>query len=166
VRIELSNGLHHPQPGPYRPLGVIFVRQGVAEVDEQAVAEVLGNMPLIAGDHLGTGLLIGAHHLPEVFRIELAGEYGGIHQVTEQHRELAAFCLGRSGGSGRRCRQGRGGGRGDRHLRVTRPDQHLALLVPGELVHLHNFVSEECKQVVVELKLDLERTIGDTSPTP
>jgi hypothetical protein len=31
-------------------------------------------------------------------------------------------------------------------------------------VHLHNFVREEFEQVV-ELKLDLERAIGDT-PTP
>src|SRR5215468_4268368 len=63
VRCVLSCPRASTIPGPYRPLGVIFVRQGVAEVDEQAVAEVLGNMPLIASDHLGTGLLIGAHHV-------------------------------------------------------------------------------------------------------
>src|SRR5439155_15907952 len=45
----------------------------------------------------------------------------------------------------------------------SRPNQHLAFLVPSKLVHLHNFVREECEQVVVELKLDLERTIGDTA---
>jgi hypothetical protein len=33
-------------------------------------------------------------------------------------------------------------------------------------VHLHDFIPEEGQQVVVELKLDLERTIGDTSPPP
>ena len=91
--IELPQGLHHPQPGPHRPLGVIFVRQGVAEVDEQAIAEILGDMPLKAGDHLGAGLLIGPHHLAQVFRVELAGERGRVHQVTEQHGELAAFGL-------------------------------------------------------------------------
>ena len=64
----------HPQPGPHGPLGVIFVRQGVAEVDEQAIAEILGDMPLKAGDHLGAGVLIGPHHLAQVFRVELAGE--------------------------------------------------------------------------------------------
>jgi hypothetical protein len=46
---------------------------------------------------------------------------------------------------------------------VAGPDQHLALLVPGKLVHLHDFVRQECEQVVVELKLDLERAIGDTT---
>ena len=89
--IELAQGLHDPQPGPHRPLGVIFVGQGVAKVDEQAIAEVLGDMPLKAGDHLGTGVLIGPHHLAQVFRVELAGERGRVHQVTEQHGELAAF---------------------------------------------------------------------------
>ncbi len=89
--IELPQGLHHPQPGPHRPLGIIFVRQGVAEVDEQAIAEILGDMPLKAGDHLGAGVLIGPHHLAQVFRVELAGEHRRVHQVTEQHGELAAF---------------------------------------------------------------------------
>jgi hypothetical protein len=77
------------------------VRLGVAEVDQQAVTEVLGDMPLIAGDYLTTGVLIGPHHLAPVFRVELAGEGGRIHQVAKQHRELAAFgirntCVGRS----------------------------------------------------------------------
>jgi len=32
--IELPQGFDDPEPGPYGPLGIIFVRQGVAEVDE------------------------------------------------------------------------------------------------------------------------------------
>jgi len=63
VYIELPNGFHHPEPSPYGPLGVIFVRQGIAEVDEQAITEILRDMPLKAGDHLGADLLIGPHHL-------------------------------------------------------------------------------------------------------
>jgi hypothetical protein len=30
-------------------------------------------------------------------------------------------------------------------------------------VHLHDFIPEEGQQVVVELKLDLERAIGNTT---
>jgi hypothetical protein len=71
------------------------MRQGIAEVDEQAIAEVLGDMPVKAGDHLGAGLLIGPHHGAEIFRVELAGEGGRVHQVTKQHGELAAFRIGR-----------------------------------------------------------------------
>ena len=57
--------------------------QGVAEVDEQAITEILGNMAIKAGDHLGAGLLIGPHHLAQLFWVELAGEHGRVHQVTK-----------------------------------------------------------------------------------
>jgi hypothetical protein len=96
--IELPHGLHDPQAGAHRPLGVIFVRQGVAEVDEQAIAEILGDMPLKAADHLGAGCLIGPHHLPPLFGVELGGKHGRVHQVAEQHGELAAFGVRRGRG--------------------------------------------------------------------
>src|SRR3989442_2706265 len=51
-------------------------------------------MPLKTGDHLGAGVLIGTYHLTQLFRVELASEHGRVHQVTEQHGELAAFRLG------------------------------------------------------------------------
>jgi hypothetical protein len=59
--IELSHGLDHPLASPHGPLGVIFVRLGIAEVDQQAIAQILSDMSLIAGDHLGAGGLIGLH---------------------------------------------------------------------------------------------------------
>jgi len=89
--VELPQGLHHPQSGPHGPLGIIFVRQGIPEVDEQAIAEIWRNMPIKTGNHLGTGRLIGPHHLAQLFRVELAGEGGRIHQVAEHHSELAPF---------------------------------------------------------------------------
>jgi hypothetical protein len=46
---------------------------GIAEVDQESVPEVLGNMTVKASDHLSAGLLIGAYHVSEVFGIELAG---------------------------------------------------------------------------------------------
>ena len=45
-------------------------------------------------------------------------------------------------------------------------DQHRALLVPGELVHLHDFIPEEGQQVVVERKWDLEGALGDPATPP
>ena len=50
------------------------MRLGIAKVDQQAIAEILGDMALKALDDRGTGGLIGPHHLPQVFRVELAGE--------------------------------------------------------------------------------------------
>jgi hypothetical protein len=69
------------------------MRLGIAEIDEETIAEILRDMPLITGDDLGTGLLIRPHHLAPLFRIELAGERGRVHQVTKEHGELATFGL-------------------------------------------------------------------------
>ena len=99
--IELAQGLHHPQPGPHGPLGVIFMRQGIAKVDQQAIAKILGNMALKAGNHLGAGLLDRPAPRRAVFWVELAGERSRVHQVTKQHGELAAFGF-RGGGVGGR----------------------------------------------------------------
>jgi hypothetical protein len=102
--MELAQGLHDPQPGPYGPLGIIFVRQRVAEVDEQSITEILGDMSLKAGDYLGADLLIGPHHLAQVFRVELAREDSGVDQVTEHdstvswRRSASAEC-GVAGGT-------------------------------------------------------------------
>src|SRR5215472_5447704 len=99
-------------------------------------------MPLKAGDHLGAGVLIGAHDLPELFGVKLRRERGRANQVTEEHSELAPFRLWSGGGSRGRCRlvprslwRGRwrdmlGGGwrRGWRRLRVARPDQDAIVL--------------------------------------
>jgi hypothetical protein len=76
--IELAQGLDHTQPGAHGALGVVFVRLRVAKVDQQAIAEILGDMALKARDHLGTGVLIGTHHLTQLFRVELAGEHGRV----------------------------------------------------------------------------------------
>jgi hypothetical protein len=99
ANIELAQGLDDPQSSPHRPLGVILMREGIAEVDEQAIAEILGDTPLKAADDLGARVLIGPYHLAPLFGVELAGERGRVHQVTKQHRELAAFGL-----KGRRSR--------------------------------------------------------------
>ena len=50
-------------------------------------------MAVKALDHLRARVLVGTHHLPQVFGVETAGEGRGVHQVAEQHGELAAFCL-------------------------------------------------------------------------
>ena len=48
-------------------------------------------MAVKALDDGGSGLLVCLYHLPQIFRIELAGEGRRIDEVTEHHRELAPF---------------------------------------------------------------------------
>ena len=86
------------QAGVHRAPGIVFMGRGVAKIDQQPIAEILGDMALVVLDDLGSGLLVGAHHRAQVFRVELAGELRGAHQVAEQHRELPPFRLrGRAG---------------------------------------------------------------------
>jgi hypothetical protein len=138
---ELPQSLHDPQAGAHGALSVIFMGAGVAEVDQEAIAEILRDMPIKAGDHLGAGLLIGAHHLPQVFRVELSRKDSGVDQVTEQDGELAPFGVRRGRSNWSHIRLWRWGLLRDRglerlqrwergcreHRRPTRP--HHALLV-------------------------------------
>jgi len=91
ARIQRPHGLDHPEPAAHGPLDRVFMSLGIAKVHQQAIAEVLRNVAIKALDDLGTGVLVGAHNLAQVFWVELAGEACGIHQVTEQDGELAAF---------------------------------------------------------------------------
>src|SRR6516162_5585260 len=70
--IERAHRLHNTQSGADSALRIIFMRLGIAKIHEQAVAEILRDMPLKALDNLGTGSLVGTYHLPQVFGVEVA----------------------------------------------------------------------------------------------
>jgi hypothetical protein len=90
-----SEGVQQVQPRPDRPLRVVFMRYGVAKIDQHAIAQVLGQITIEALHHVGTGLVIGADNLPVVFRVQVPRQHGRVHQITEQHGEMAAFRLRR-----------------------------------------------------------------------
>src|SRR5262245_20509042 len=73
---------------------------GIAEVDQESITQMLGNVTFMVLDDVGAGLLIALHHFPQLFWIELCRERGGAHQVTEHHRELTALGLGSARGKG------------------------------------------------------------------
>ena len=78
----------------HRTPGIVFMGRGVAKIDQQAIAEILGDMTRVLPDDRGCGLLVGAHHRTQVFRVKLARELCGAHQVAEEHGELPSFRLG------------------------------------------------------------------------
>ena len=43
--IQGAERLDHAQPGPHRPLRIILVGLRIAKVDQQSIAEILGNYP-------------------------------------------------------------------------------------------------------------------------
>ncbi len=55
----------------HRALGVILVCQGVAEVDQEPVAQVFGDVAIEARDDLRARFLVSLDHLAKVFGVEL-----------------------------------------------------------------------------------------------
>jgi hypothetical protein len=62
----------------------------ISEVGQEAMAQRLGDRPVEALDDLCTDLMISPDYLAELFGIELAGEAGGVYEITDHHSELAA----------------------------------------------------------------------------
>ena len=93
VSIQGGDGLGIVQASVHGAPGIVFMGRGVAKIDEEPIAEILGDVARVGLDDLGSGFLVGVDHGAQVFGVELAGELGGAHQVTEQHRELPAFRL-------------------------------------------------------------------------
>jgi hypothetical protein len=132
-------------------------------------------MALIAGDHLGAGVLIGSHHLAQFLRVESAGEDGGVHQVTEQHGELAAFRFwgtrggywGFDGGCsidlGRRPlhRLRRWRSRCCGAASATHPDEHVPVLVHGHALGSDELIFQHVKVLVIQLELKPQRSVCD-----
>jgi hypothetical protein len=164
--LVLEAFIHAPErqrdlvPGPDRALGVVLVGLRVAEVDQQPVAQVLGHVPLVAVHHCGGCLLVAAHHLAPVLGIHPGGYARRVHQVAEEHRELAAFGLRNLGDRphlGLRC--GRAGSSG------ADPRQDLAL-ERGHLLDIHQLLDELVQGLRVQPELALQRAEGDTAVLP
>jgi len=56
--VERLHGRHHAQARSYGPLCVVFMRLGIAKVDQETIAEVLRNVPLQGLDHCGARGLV------------------------------------------------------------------------------------------------------------
>src|SRR5712691_11214344 len=87
----------------YCSLRIIFMCLGIPKVHEKPIPKQLGDMPIVTLDDLGTDPLVCTHHIPVLFGVELRREFGGIDQITEHHRELPSFRVGRRWCSRERC---------------------------------------------------------------
>ena len=93
-RVQGAHGLDQFQPGPDRPLGLVLVRPGPAEVGEHAVAHVFGDVAAPALDHLGAGAVIGPDQGTHVLGIEPRRKRGRADEIDEQHGQLPPLRLG------------------------------------------------------------------------
>ena len=71
--VELPDGLHNPEPRAHGSLCVVLVGTGIAEVNKQTVAKIIGDVTVEAGDHLFARLVERPHDLAPLFGVELTG---------------------------------------------------------------------------------------------
>ncbi len=68
--VELAQRLNDAEACVNRPAGVVLVRLGIAQLDQEPVADILRDMTLEAADGGRAGVLEGADHLAQVFGVE------------------------------------------------------------------------------------------------
>jgi hypothetical protein len=147
----------------------------IAKVDQETISKQLGDVSVIALNHLGTGGLIRPDHLTIVFRVELAGEASGVHHVAEHNSQLPSFgfrgmrygwwrfdlrgglFLGsRLWGLGRLSRSLQG------ILRCTSPHQDAMLFVYSQLFSIDEFVFDALDIIIIDVETQFERSVGDS----
>src|SRR5262249_54866110 len=132
----------------------------------------LGDVPIIASNDLRTSGVIRTHHVSVLFRIELAGESRGVHQVTEHNSELSPFGFGGERGDCcglalrrkdvRRGRQRHWRGGGRCAWTSPGPDEHSAVFIHRQLFRVDEVIFEVFQGLVIKLQPALEYPIGDT----
>ena len=96
--VQLCQGFDDAEPRPHRALGIVLVGLGKAEVHHHPVAQELGHVAVEGLHHPGGALLVATDHVAPVLGIDAGRQAGGVHQVTEEHRQLAALSLRRARG--------------------------------------------------------------------
>ena len=93
-RGKLTHRIHERQSCPHRPFGIVLVGSRVTEVNQHAVAHVLGDEPVKARDGLGDALLVGADDVAQVLGIKPRGERRRTDQIHECDRKLPTLGRG------------------------------------------------------------------------
>ena len=107
---ELTDLRHEIEPNPHGAFSIVLVRLGVAEIDEESVAHVSGDIPAHPSDHRGATSLEPADHVAQVLGIERGRQNRRADEIAKKDGQLASLRLGlRQGGAlgrraGGRCR--------------------------------------------------------------
>ena len=70
---------------------------GPTEVSQYPVAQIFGHVSVEARDATRDRVLVAAHHLLQVLRVERLRQLGRAHEINEHHRELTALRMGSRG---------------------------------------------------------------------
>jgi len=85
---EPADRVDDREPGARRALGVVLMRLGIAEINQHAVAHILGDKTAKAADGVGDAAVVGADDLTQILGIEARGQRRRADQIAEQHRQL------------------------------------------------------------------------------
>src|SRR5262249_49734986 len=140
------------------------------------IAQELSGVSFIALDDFSTDLLILTNDFPVLFRVELGGEFRGVHEVAEHDGQLSSFSI-----ANRRCSRGRFNTRGwlflySRRLcclsrgsggfmctfGVASPDEPSPVII-SHRVYVEEFGFEGFEILVIEAEPYLEGRIRHTS---
>jgi hypothetical protein len=93
-RAEALDHCDRRQSRPDSALGVVLVRQWIAEIDEYSVAHVPGDEPLKALHSVGHSVAIRPDHVAQILRVETGRKTCRANEIAEHHRQLTALGLG------------------------------------------------------------------------
>jgi hypothetical protein len=66
---QVSDRGDRGESSPHCPLSIVLMRLGIAEIDQHAIAKILGDKPGEAGDGVGDAAVICPDNLAQVFRV-------------------------------------------------------------------------------------------------
>ncbi len=112
--IQLRHRIDDIETRPHRSLGLVLMGARVAEIDQDAVAHVLGDKAVVAPDRGTAPALKRRDDIAQIFGVHPGRECGRSDQVAKHHGQLAALGLRCRGDRGRRDRRGRNRRQGDR----------------------------------------------------
>jgi hypothetical protein len=91
--LEPTDGVDQAEPGTDGALGIVLMRPRVAEIHQHAVAHVLGDKAVEAGDGFADGGMVGADDCAQILGIEDGRQRRRADQIAKHHRQLPAFGL-------------------------------------------------------------------------
>src|ERR1041385_5251056 len=86
--VESTNLIDDLQSGEDCAIGIVFVRNGIAEISHEAIAHVLGVIPFIVVDDFLRDAMKISDGIAKILRIHPASQRGGVDQVAAQQGHL------------------------------------------------------------------------------
>jgi len=82
---ELADRVDDRETGAGRALGVVLMRLRIAEINQHAIAHILGDKTAKAADGVGDAAVVGADDLAQILGIEARRQRRRTNQIAEHH---------------------------------------------------------------------------------